>query len=263
MYRYEQSDDTGRERKRRRGEGGVVRRHPILANIAIIIMVAALGLVIAYLSLALFTRHGQTDVVPRVVNSSYTQAVESLHDVGFRSEIRDSVYYDYVKPGMVVEQFPAPGAVVKPGRKIFLTINAVHPKEVMIDGTGDSRQPAMRGLSLRQAKTQLEELGFKNIKVIYVLGDTDRVLSLTADGKMVYKLQKVPLTASIVLKVYDGRKRALTDSLQNAEMNRDLDEQLQEMEEGVYNEAPISNEPTGTEPTGTEPAPEPEAGQLE
>lgn len=193
-----------------------------MANIAIIVVVAVLGLLIAYLSLALFTKHGQTDIVPRVVNSSYASAVEKLHDAGFKVEIRDSLYLDNVKPGLVIEQFPAAGAVVKPERKVFLYINAVHPKEVIIDPSGDSHQPALRGLSMRQAHAQLKELGFKKIKIVYILGDSDRVLKISANGKPVYKQQKIPVTASIVMEVYDGRKTALTDSLQNEEFSNQL-----------------------------------------
>lgn len=195
-----------------------IGRHPIIANVAIIIVVAVLGLVITYLSLSLFTNHGETDKVPSVINQSYTSAVEKLHDAGFKCIIRDSVYLEDVKPGYVVEQFPKAGATVKPGRKIFLYINAVHPKEVIIDASGgNEREYALRGLSMRQAKSQLEELGFKNIRVVYILGDTDRVVKVLADGKPVMKLKKVPVNSRIVLEVYDGRKQQLVDSLYNSE----------------------------------------------
>lgn len=136
---------------------------------------------------------------------------------------------------------------MKPGRKIFLYINAVHPKEVVIDPMGDSRLPALRGLSMRQARAQLEELGFKKIKIVYILGDTDRVLKISANGKPVYKLQKVPVNASIVMEVYDGRKSALTDSLQNAEYARQLtyspDDYITEPEEPAdWEETPAEEE---------------------
>ena len=109
------------------------RKHPILVNLAIIIIVAALGIWIVYFSIALFTKHGQTDKVPGVENMTYTQAIEVLHENGFKVDIRDSLYKDDVKPGFVIEQFPKANSIVKPGRKIFLYINAVHPKEVVID----------------------------------------------------------------------------------------------------------------------------------
>lgn len=224
--KHDESYDT-REAKPRVRRRGLINRHPILANLVIIIVVAVLGLVIAYLSLGLFTKHGQTDQVPRVVNMSYTSAVEKLHDAGFKVEIKDSVYFEDVKPGVVVDQFPSAGAIVKPGRKVYLYINSVHPKEVIIDPSNDTRQPALRGLSMRQAQAQLQELGFKNIKIEYVLGDTDRVLRVTANGKTVNKMQKVPLNAKIVLVVYDGRKSALADSLSRAAGRDEMNEQYE------------------------------------
>lgn len=183
---------------------------------------AVLGLCIAYLSLGIFTKHGQRSTVPSVAGLSYSGAVEKLHAAGFKVEIRDSLFLDDVKPGYVVEQFPGAGSEVKPGRKIFLYINAVHPKEVILDPTGDPRQPALRGYSLRQAKAQLEEMGFKNIRVTYILGDTDRVVKVLANGRQVMKNEKVPVNAQILLEVYDGRISELTDSLHNAEMEFDL-----------------------------------------
>lgn len=207
--------ENERRHDRKRKDGSFISRHPIIANLAIILAVAAIGLLIAYMSLAIFTKHGQTDKVPRVVNMSYSSAVEKLHEQGFKVEIRDSVYMSDVKPGLVVDQFPAAGAIVKPERKIYLYINAVHPKEVIIDGSGDSRQPALRGLSMRQAQAQLQELGFKRVQLQYVLGDTDRVIKVLANGNMVHKMQKVPVNAKITLVVYDNRKTALADSLLN------------------------------------------------
>lgn len=197
----------------------MVGGHPLIANILIIIVVAVLGLVIVYLSLGLFTKHGQTDTVPSVINMSYSGAVEKLHDAGFKVEIKDSLFLDNVKPGSVVEQFPSAGAVVKPGRKVFLYICAVHPKEVVIDASGSSYQEALKNVSGRTAKAQLEELGFRNIRVVYVLGNNaNLVVKVLADGKTVMKQQKVPVNAQILLEISDGRIEAIADSLQNSEM---------------------------------------------
>ena len=108
------------------------------------------------------------------------------------------------------------------GRKVFLYINAVHPKEVVLDPSGDRRQPALRGYSMRQAKAQLEEMGFRNVRITYVLGDTDRVVKVLANGRQVMKQDKVPVNAQILLEVYDGRMSVLADSLQNAEIEYEL-----------------------------------------
>lgn len=196
-------------------------KYPLLANIVIIIITAALGLLIVYFSLALFTKHGKRNIVPGVENMSYTEAVELLHDKGFRVEIRDSLYREDCRPGFVIEQFPKSNSVVKPGRKIFLYINAVHPKEVVIDDSHNPQENALKGFSYRNAMAHLEELGFKNVKVIRVLGDNeDLVLKITANGRTVKKMQKVPLNARIIVEIADGRLGALRDSLQNNEMMR-------------------------------------------
>lgn len=197
--------------------GNFAARHPVIVNLAIIIVVAALGIWIVYFSIALFTRHGQTDKVPGVENMSYTQAIEVLNDHGFKVDIRDSLYKDDVRPGFVIEQFPKANSIVKPGRKIFLYINAVHPKEVVIDDDNHPLEDALRSFSYRSAMAKLQELGFKNIKIVRILGDNECVAKITADGTTVKKMQKVPVNAKIVMHVYDGRLAALTDSLMGEE----------------------------------------------
>lgn len=202
------------------GNGGLISRHPVLANIIVIVLVAFLGVWIVFLCLQLFTRHGESDVVPPVENMSYTQAVKTLHDKGFRVDIRDSIYKEEVNPGFVIEQFPKSGARVKPGRKIFLYINAVHPKEVVIDDDNNPHDDALRGFSFRQGMARLEELGFKNIRVVKILGDNDCIVKVSANGRAVKKTERVPVNANIVVEVYDGRLGELRDSLQNMEYLR-------------------------------------------
>lgn len=192
---------------------GFAKKHPIIINLAIIVAVAILGICIVYFSIAIFTKHGESDTVPGVENMSYTEAIKILHEEGFKVDIRDSLYKDDVKPGFVIEQFPKAGSTVKPGRKIFLYINSVHPKEVVIDDDNHPLENALKSFSYRSAMAKLQELGFKNIKVVKILGDNECVAKIIANGETVKKMQKVPVNAQIILQVYDGRMAALTDSL--------------------------------------------------
>lgn len=196
----------------------IAKKHPVIVNLLIIIVVAILGLCIVYFSIAIFTKHGRSDKVPGIENRSYTEAIKILHDHGFQVDIRDSLYKDNVKPGYVIEQFPKAGSVVKPGRKIFLYINAVHPKEVVIDDDNHPMEYALKSFSPRSGLARLQELGFKNVRVVKVLGDNDCIVKILANGVPVKKMQKVPVNASIVVQVYDGRLAEIRDSLQNEEM---------------------------------------------
>ncbi|MDE5813487.1 MAG: PASTA domain-containing protein, partial [Muribaculaceae bacterium] len=204
------------------------------------------GLGIIYLSFAIFTRHGESTVVPGVEKMSYTQAIEILHSKGFKVDIRDSLYKEDEKPGYVIEQFPKSNSIVKPGRKIFLYINAVHPKEVVIDEDNNPREDALKSTSFRQGKARLEELGFKNIRVIKILGENDCISKIYADGKVVKKMQKVPVNARIVMEVFDGNLEAVRDSLQS-----DLDPMYGISAEPVSEEFENSGETYETEQTET------------
>lgn len=239
-------------KKTKIGKDGFIGRHPVLANIIIIVLVAFLGIWIVFLCLQLFTKHGTSDVVPPVENLSYSQAIQVLHEKGFRVDIRDSIYKEDMKPGFVIEQFPKSGAIVKPGRKIFLYINAVHPKEVVIDDDNNPREDALRGFSFRQGMARLEELGFKNIRVVRILGDNDCIVRITANGKIVKKTEKIPVNSHLVVEVYDGRLSALRDSLQNEEYYRYATaEEEDDIEDGngdgdienVSSEDPVSEVP--------------------
>lgn len=233
------------------GFKGFAAKHPVIVNIAIIVAVALIGIWIVYFSLAIFTKHGKSDKVPGVENMSYTEAINMLHDRGFKVDIRDSLYKDDIKPGFVIEQFPKAGSVVKPGRKIFLYINAVHPKEVVVDDDNHPMEDALRGFSFRQGMARLQELGFKNVRVMKVLGaNDDRIIKIIANGQPVKKMQKVAVNAKVIVQVSDGRLDSLRDSLQNEEL-------IEAASEGNYNynydaaaSAPDYSESTWQEPSG-------------
>lgn len=244
-----------REYENERRSSGLKGRHPVFANIVIICIVAVLGVVILYLSLAIFTKHGREAVVPKVEKMSYTDAIAKLHDAGFKIEIRDSVYTDNVKPGYVIEQFPKAKSMVKPGRKIFLYIQAVHPKEVVIDDDNNPRLDALRGMSLRSAISHLEELGFKKIRVVRVLGAYDGVAKVVCNGRVVKKMQRIPINSQITIQVYDGRLRELSDSLMNIEFGKRRIEEA--ASESNYTSNPVE-EYTGTTHYSSEPVAEPE-----
>lgn len=195
-----------------------IDRHPVAANFVIICIIAVLGIYAAYLATAIFTKHGRSTRLPGVENMSYTEAVNLLHSKGFKVDIRDSLYREDVKPGFVIEQFPNANSIVKPGRKIFLYINAVHPKEVILDDDNHPNEFALKGQSYRSALAKLEELGFKNVRVVKVLGTTDRVVKVMANGRPVHKMQKIPVTSTVVLEISDGRLADVQDSLRNAEL---------------------------------------------
>ena len=218
----------------------LLRKYPILVNLVIIILVAILGILIANFSLAIFTKHGEYSVVPSVEKMSYSSAIDQLHAEGFMVEISDSVFRDDLRPGYVLEQNPTANSKVKPGRTVYLVINAVNAKQVAINN--------IEGISLRQGKAMLQGLGFKdkNIKVVYRLGKHENLIqSVRVDGKKLRPGQRVPVSSVIVLEVSDGRVGQLTDSLLNVEFGVETVDDYAEEYPTEYSEP--TEEPVSTE----------------
>jgi hypothetical protein len=65
--------------------------------------------------------------------------------------INDSLHVSAYPGGVVLDQLPKGGTVVKPGRKVYVTINSVRQRMVVV--------PYVAGRSLRQAKNMLETAG--------------------------------------------------------------------------------------------------------
>ena len=102
-------------------------------------------------------------------------------------------------------------------KKIFLYINAVHPREYIIDPDNSVAGEALKGYSMRQGLAKLEELGFKKVNIVKVPGENDRIIRLLANGKPISKMEKVPVTALITMEVYDGMLNHYNDSLLDEE----------------------------------------------
>lgn len=158
------------------------------------------GIAIAWLAmmwLDVWTRHGDTIVVPTVKSLSYDQASQTLKKDGLVALLSDSVYDNRTAPGTVIEQNPKAGTVVKEGREIYLTINALSPKMVTL--------PSLTDISLRQAKSILEGLEIKKVVERRVPSDfKDLVLAVRYKGNRLSPGARVPVSATIELEVGEG-----------------------------------------------------------
>lgn len=173
-------------------------RWALLGLNLIIMLLVAIGLGwIALTWLDIWTGHGDEIVVPDVKGLSYVEAENKLVTDGFTVEISDSVYDSHVRPGYVVDQNPRRNTRVKPGRMIYLTINAFTPKSVTI--------PRLTDMSSRQARAILAGIGIKNITEESVVSEfKDLVLGVRCDDRHLQAGARVKISSHIVLEVGDG-----------------------------------------------------------
>lgn len=160
--------------KNRSSKGGFIawlRNHPIIANLLGIVLLFLCLAVVAFVAMALGTRHDARRTVPDFVGLSMEDAAYFAERRDLQIIVNDSLHVSASPGGVVLEQLPAKGTVVKPGRKVYVTVNALAQRRVEV--------PYVAGRSLRQAKHLLEASGFtiahleyvEDIATNYVLGE--------------------------------------------------------------------------------------------
>lgn len=156
----------------------------IVKNLIWAVIFIAVLLLGVNLLLGVITQHGKEIAVPDFTNMSFSEAVATATAAGVKAEVIDSVYVLRMKRGAVFTQNPSAGSMVKRGRRILLTINAVTPKKITM--------PSLVGYSMRQAKAELSSRGLSLGRLIYVSDiATNNVL------KQLYRNQEIRPGASV------------------------------------------------------------------
>lgn len=132
----------------------------IVKNLILAVLFIVGLVLIVNILLAVLTQHNKTVEVPDMTNLTFSEAKYEAGKVGIRVEIGDSVFVRQMKKGAVFSQNPKPGTMVKKGRRVLLTTNAVNAKKVSM--------PNLVGCSMRQAKAELASKGLALGRLTYV-----------------------------------------------------------------------------------------------
>lgn len=173
-----------------------INRHFLLRNIVLAICGVLVFVFVVNLLLNIFTRHGQQYEVPDLVGSTIYGSGNLTDAADLELVAIDSLYVAGQEPGAILDQDPKPSSLVKSGRKVFVVINAVNPREDVI--------PYVTGYSLRQAKNMLEGEGFQIERLVYrsdmannnVIGESYQNREITKNEQT-----SAPLGSGIVLTV--------------------------------------------------------------
>lgn len=132
----------------------------IVRNLLVAFVIVVVLVIGSMIFLNVVTKHNDELTVPDFSNLTVAEAEAAAAQAGMRVEVTDSVFAKRMRKGTVRDQNPAPGAKVKEGRRISLTINALNAKKVQM--------PNLVGLSMRQALAELQSRGLVLGKLIYV-----------------------------------------------------------------------------------------------
>ena len=151
----------------------VLLKHSLFAVIGGFILIFLI-----FLSLNLITHHGEGLSVPDFTGLNKNQLDELADDKNLNYKIIDSVYNAPGKKGTVIAQIPPPGFKVKEARAILLTVKTFNPQKILM--------PDFTGVSLIQAKADIETYGLKIGKLKYVPDiATNNVLKQKFEGRVI------------------------------------------------------------------------------
>lgn len=180
---------------------GFLRRFPVIANIFYIGIFGIITLVAVYVGLIVGTRHGKIIEVPNFMGMS----IEDAEGVALKSDlnliVRDSIFDVDLPGGTIVDQLPKTSTVrevtVKPGRKIYVTVNAYTRRMVNI--------PYVAKQTLRQALNQIERSGLTVSRLVYEadMTSTDYVIKQKVDNSEILPTteRKAPVGTGVTLHV--------------------------------------------------------------
>ena len=169
----------------------------ILLNLLIMAALAILLIIITFKWIESYTRHGEYIVVPDVSGMYEEEAGQALAAVGLKYEVMDYKYDKMMVEGGVIEQKPKPGAYVKDGRKIYLTLNSgKEPMRAVPDVADNS--------SLRAAESKLRAAGFKLDRTVYIDGDLDWVYEIRYQGLEIAAGTEIPEGSTVTIVAGNG-----------------------------------------------------------
>lgn len=106
-----------------------------------------------------YTKYNEGVTVPDVSRISLEEAEELLTSIGLRYEVADRRANSAFPANYVIDQAPSANVIVKPNRKIYLTVNAEVKPKVQV--------PNVVNLSLRNAQIQLQNYGLQVGSISY------------------------------------------------------------------------------------------------
>jgi len=168
-----------------------------LKNLLYAILIAAGLIFIVFLSLRIYTHHGQKIPVPDFRGLTKKEVYKKAEQKKLNIEFIDSVYNNDMPKGTVIEQNPEPDFNVKKGRRIFITLNAFNPEKV--------KMPNVVGVSHRQAKAVLKNVGLEIGKLIHVPDiAVNNVLKQRFNGKEIEQGELIPKGSKVDLVLGKG-----------------------------------------------------------
>jgi beta-lactam-binding protein with PASTA domain len=175
--------------------------------------ILGLAIIVAvYVGLKVGTRHNRVIEIPNFMGMVIDDAYDVAESSDLKLIVRDSIFDVDLPGGTIVDQLPKISSIrdvtVKPGRKIYVTVNAYTRRKVEI--------PYVAKQTLRQALNQIERSGLTVAKLVYEpdMTSTDYVIKQSVGNNEILPTSKrqAPVGSGITLHVSYQQKEENTQT---------------------------------------------------
>ena len=176
--------------------GKLTSRYLLFHLLGMVAVVIILFLGVKF-GLSSYTHHGESIELRDLTGMDFDKAEKMLTIQGLLIEVADSGHNKKMPSNCILNQIPAPGAFVKEGRTIYVTVNSTTLPSIKIPDIIDNS-------SYREAQARLTSLGFKMLEPKRVDGERDWVYGITLNGRPLQAGDLVPIESPLVLSIGNG-----------------------------------------------------------
>ena len=158
-------------------------QHPLIKHLLYMLLVSVLIVFLCFMFIKLVARQGKEYELPDFHGVALTE-LQKDNPLSLKYVVIDSVFDAELEGGIVIQQDPKPGTMVKTHRKVYVTVTTYAPADVVL--------PELSNMTVRSAVSALEAAGLRCGRLHFVDSPYRNViLECTSKGKMVYAGEKM------------------------------------------------------------------------
>ncbi|MDD2530280.1 MAG: PASTA domain-containing protein [Bacteroidales bacterium] len=145
-----------------------IKSKQFFKNLGIITAVFFVILIIAFVGMNFYTRHGKEYIMPEI-EGSLMEDIDQIEEMDmFKIIVLDSIYTPGEHAGKIISQDPKAESKIKKGRKIYVVVTSSIGENIPM--------PNCKDQSVRSAVNQLTNAGLRVGKFIFNIGDFNNVV---------------------------------------------------------------------------------------
>ena len=173
-----------------------LKRYPWMLHLLLMVGVSLALLALVFIFIRIYARQGKEYQIPDYVGKNIEEALDD-NEIDLVFVVQDSIFRQNSEGGIILTQDPKGGTMVKSGRKVYVSITAYNADDAIL--------PDLAGLSVRQAVSELYNMGLSVGKLTFVEDPyKNSVVDQSCKGRSLYAGQQIARGSVVDLVVGRG-----------------------------------------------------------